>query len=159
MVTRTRGRARRLTAAGLLAAATAMTGIAAGTPAGAAGQDAAGTPGSGVTPVAGDAQPCGPAWMHPDGLDVQNCPDWAPDGKIPVYLRSDPYTEIVGYIDPAGDDWYYCQEQGAQFVLGNASNSWWANTKADNGEWGMVPQVYFKGGGNHEPDGGLKYCK
>ena len=34
-------------------------------------------------------------------------------------------------------------------------NVWWASTRADDGAWGWVSEVYFKGGDENDPDAGL----
>ncbi|MGW4962971.1 hypothetical protein ACWEPL_37625 [Nonomuraea sp. NPDC004186] len=110
-----------------------------------------------ATAAAGDASPCGKPFRHGDDT-VQNCPDWSPSGSIPVY-ESPAKGKIVGYIDPAGDDWYLCEKAGASYTLGSYRNYWWAATMADNDRWGYVSEVYFRGGGNDESDGGLRECR
>ncbi|MDP4500425.1 hypothetical protein [Nonomuraea turcica] len=106
--------------------------------------------------AAGDAQPCGRQYQH-NGRTVQNCPDWSPSGSIPVYA-SPAKGRIVGTINPAGGDWYLCQKTGASYERGGYRNYWWASTMADNNQWGYVSEVYFRGGGNNEPDAGLRTC-
>jgi hypothetical protein len=107
--------------------------------------------------AAGDSQPCGKPYRH-NGVTVQNCPDWSPSGGVPVYASAMKGT-IVGYIDPAGADWYLCEKSGAPYELGRYRNYWWAATMADNDKWGYVNEVYFRGGGNDQPDGGLRECR
>ncbi|MEO3802290.1 hypothetical protein [Nonomuraea sp. B1E8] len=107
--------------------------------------------------AAGDGQPCGKAYKH-GTYQVQNCPDWSPSGSIPVYKSARKGT-IVGYINPAGNDWYLCEKVGARYELGRYHNYWWAATMADNNRWGYVNEVYFRGGGNDEPDAGLRTCR
>lgn len=50
----------------------------------------------------------------------------------------------------------------AQAAMGDGQreyrNYWWAATMADNDTWGYVSEVYFRGGGNDQPDGGLREC-
>ncbi|MFI7703123.1 hypothetical protein [Nonomuraea sp. NPDC049480] len=106
--------------------------------------------------TAGDAQPCGRPHQH-NGRLVQNCPDWSPSGRIPVYASPAKGTPI-GYINPAGTDWYVCEKPGGPYALGDYQNFWWALTMADNDKWGFVNEVYFRGGGNNQPDGGLREC-
>ncbi len=102
-----------------------------------------------------DNQPCGRLVRN---NTARICPDWAPNGRIPVFDHSGPGRTQIGHINAAGDDWYACQAEGDTYVLGNARNNWWAYTMADNGEWGMVSQVYFLGGSNFERDGNLQNC-
>ncbi|TDB95017.1 hypothetical protein E1267_42315 [Nonomuraea longispora] len=106
--------------------------------------------------AAGDGQPCGKAYRH-GTYKVHNCPDWSPSGSIPVH-KSPRKGTIVGYINPSGDDWYLCEKVGARYTLGRYQNFWWAATMADNNKWGYVNEVYFRGGGNNEPDAGLHTC-
>ncbi|NRQ40026.1 hypothetical protein HII36_50615 [Nonomuraea sp. NN258] len=110
-----------------------------------------------------DAHPCGEPYPHEVGgtvHTVQICPDWAPDGRIPVYSTvQESSGEIVGYIEAAGPDWYECGLRGDDYdALEGVVNDWWAGTMADNGAWGYVSQVYFRGGGNWEPDANLRRC-
>jgi hypothetical protein len=115
-----------------------------------------------VTPSAAsayDGSPCGGPWWHPTYGTVQTCPDWSPDNWIPVYNGVGPYGAFpVDAIYAPGDDWYICQFQGPTAVVGSYENDWWAWTVGDNGRSGWVPEVYFAGGGNYEPDANLAYC-
>ncbi|MGW6276891.1 hypothetical protein [Kribbella sp. NPDC055071] len=105
-----------------------------------------------------DSKPCGPVWQHPQHGPVQTCPDWAPDLNVPVFPTAFPGTP-VGYMRAANNNWYQCQLQtSGEYYLGASHNDWWARTEADNGIWGWVPEVYFQGGGNDEPDGALARC-
>jgi hypothetical protein len=113
-----------------------------------------------ASPASADTAPCGNAWFD---YDVDNawkayCPDWAPNGQIPVHRNQLAGAPIVGYINAAGQDWYFCQTQGVRYNLNSYWNTWWAYTKADNGVRGYVNQVYFQGGGNNERDGNLRQC-
>jgi hypothetical protein len=128
----------------------------------------------GSSPVAQatDNAPCGSRWFNANvGLDVQYCPDWSPDGWIPVWASKGlaPQAtvgsqtaagseQIVGYIYAPGNDWYHCEGRGEQRSIGSFWNTWWAWTMADNGRWGWVNEVYFQGGGNDEPDAALVRC-
>ena len=113
-----------------------------------------------------DAYPCLPAYYHSGvGRYVQTCPDWGPangpwgDRMIPVYGSN--LTTQVGTIYAPGNDWYVCQLQMTHidpFPYGGYYNDWWAYTKADNGQWGWVPEVFFSGGGNLDPDRKLAMC-
>ena len=112
-----------------------------------------------VPAAAADSAPCGPAWYHQGiGQYVQTCPDWSPNNSIPVHVQPDPNSRIVGYIYAPGDDWYICEVSAARQDAYGYHNVWWATTKADNGNWGWVSEVYFAGGGNDEPDAGLRSC-
>ncbi|MEO3869337.1 hypothetical protein ABGB18_10945 [Nonomuraea sp. B12E4] len=108
-----------------------------------------------------DDSPCGVPFervIDGEAHTVQICPDWSPDGRIPVHATVRD-TRVVGHIEAAGDDWYACGLKGRRHALGNGRlNDWWAKTMADNGTWGYVSQVYFRGGGNLEPDRGLLRC-
>lgn len=109
---------------------------------------------------AADAFPCGPPWFHPSSPEpVQTCPDWSPNNWIPVYASPSSGT-VVGHIYAPGNDWYVCQWRFAAWVhtLFGYQNDWWAYTLADNGGWGWVPETYFRGGANFEPDAGLRHC-
>ncbi|SDH51217.1 hypothetical protein [Nonomuraea jiangxiensis] len=108
-----------------------------------------------------DDFPCGVPFervIDGEAHTVQICPDWAPDGRIPVHATVRD-IRVVGHIEAAGDDWYACGLKGRRHALGNGRvNDWWAKTMADNGAWGYVSQLYFRGGGNLEPDRGLLRC-
>lgn len=107
-----------------------------------------------------DAWPCLGERYHPlAGTNVQTCPDWAPDNRIPVRASLDhPDSRIVGWIYAPGPDWYVCQAQGANYRLGAYQNHWWAFTYADNLQPGWVNEVYFQGGDNNEEDRKLRFC-
>lgn len=113
----------------------------------------------GVAAASADSQPCGAAWSHPEYGQVQTCPDWSPVGEIPVLAHTGKEADLVGTIDAAGSDWYKCQVRGdAHSGPDGIANDWFAVTVADNGKPGVVPQVFFKGGANYEPDAGLQHC-
>jgi hypothetical protein len=113
---------------------------------------------------ASDAYPCGPIRLHPVYSQwIQTCPDWSPDGWIPVY--DSPYTTspIIDWIYAPGDDWYVWQCQTTSVhTLGGAKNNWWAGTRGDGrytggrGRSGWVPETYFRGGADFEPDAALR---
>jgi hypothetical protein len=69
-------------------------------------------------------------------------------------------SKRVGFINAAGDDGYVCVVEGDLHKLRGFKNNWWAYTKPDNGsgEFGYVPQTYFRGGGNFTKDAGLPDC-
>ncbi|NUW39291.1 hypothetical protein [Nonomuraea rhodomycinica] len=112
-----------------------------------------------TTRALADAYPCGPQFWKPGpNVYVQFCPDWAPDDSIPVHANRDQTSPIVGYIYAPGDDWYQCGYTGTQQTAHGATNYWWALTTADNGRIGWVNQIYFRGGGDNEPDATLRIC-
>jgi len=111
---------------------------------------------------AADDRPCGAEFWHSgEGVYVRYCPDWSPNGRIPVMKN---YTggvnSPVGQMDHSGShtNWYHCQAYGDRTTVNGYYNNWWALTMADNGRWGWVNEVYFQGGGNNEPDGNLPIC-
>jgi hypothetical protein len=128
-----------------------------------AGIAVAATVATGPAAHAADNVPCGGQWWHSgQRVHVQTCPDWSPPkyGEIPVYEYPNAMAgaRIVGYIDPAGDDWYVCGLTGLSYGFDGYSNNWWALTVADNGQAGYANQVYFQGGGNYESDANLRIC-
>jgi hypothetical protein len=107
-----------------------------------------------------DSYPCGKQYIkriENVNYSVQNCDDWTPDPRklIPVYNRKAQNATVVGYIYQPGPDWYLYQELGASYTLNGYRHNWWAMTMADNGNWGWVSEVYFKGGSNNVRDGCL----
>lgn len=89
---------------------------------------------------------------------LYNCPLVA-KRQIPVYRTDDKRSTVVGYIDGTRTNWFLYSYRNADprstpWVNGY-HNVWWASTLADNGRWGWVNQVYFRGGGNDERDGRL----
>jgi hypothetical protein len=106
-----------------------------------------------------DNYPCGAQWFNPRvGLNVQTCPDWSPNGWIPVFDSNGLGRQIKSWIYAPGNDWYVCEASGGVERIGNFWNSWWAWTMADDGQWGWVNEVNFQGGGNDEPDATLVRC-
>jgi hypothetical protein len=83
---------------------------------------------------------------------------------LPVYknTREDP-KEIVGYLTSGGkSNWFIHQTTGDRVKRpGFGENNWWAKTLSDVDaskkrahKPGYISQVYFRGGGKDEPDGG-----
>jgi hypothetical protein len=106
--------------------------------------------------AAEDESPCGYTYQH-QGWTVQDCPLWR--GNVPVYdwYGSDP--RVVGYLDYGGwANWFVCHRVGSTYVFAGHMNNWWALTMADNGRWGWVPEVFFAGGEDFDPDRGLVRC-
>lgn len=103
---------------------------------------------------AADNYPCGNLTRNRAGETVQYCPLWK--GNVPVL---DSNFRVVGYLYQGGSaNWFYCQAKGGTYAYGNLRNNWWAYTKADNLKLGWVNEVFFKGGGNYEPDARLRRC-
>ncbi|GAA5125306.1 hypothetical protein [Pseudonocardia adelaidensis] len=106
----------------------------------------------------GDDEPCGQK-VETTGGEALVCPDWSPNGSIEVFESRDPGSKVIGHIDPAGDDFYFCQTRGKTHRLGEFVNDWWALTDADGAAGsGWVPETYFKGGGPNEKDRVLQDC-
>jgi hypothetical protein len=106
--------------------------------------------------LAADNAPCGAPYKH-GTIIVQKCPLWR--GAVGVYDLST--GRKVGQLDVGGSaNWFVCQ---AKFInhpasYGGYSNVWWAYTRADNGQWGWVSEVFFSGGGDFERDARLAIC-
>jgi hypothetical protein len=70
----------------------------------------------------------------------------------------------VGVLRLGGStNWFVGQSYRSTFVAGNLQNGWWAFTLSDKDvagqtHWGWVPETYFQGGKNNEPDAGLFVC-
>jgi hypothetical protein len=106
----------------------------------------------------GDDEPCGEK-VETTGGEALVCPDWSPNGSIDVFQSRDPGSTVIGHINPAGDDFYFCQTRGKTHRLGEFVNDWWALTDADGPAGsGWVPETYFKGGGPNEKDRVLQDC-
>jgi hypothetical protein len=81
-----------------------------------------------------------------------------------VYSSPDGHGVQVGVLRAGGSaNWFVGQSYRSSFVRGNLQNGWWAYTLSDkdsagNSHWGWVPETYFKGGNNNEPDAGLFMC-
>ncbi|WP_285496887.1 hypothetical protein [Actinomadura sp. NBRC 104425] len=105
--------------------------------------------------LAVDDKPCAPPVPHPEYGKVQYCP--LSRGNVPVYAGRKQESGIIGYLRKGGSaNWflgYQCRD--GTIRLGRLANDWWAAAKADNGRLGWVPEIYFAGGGNFEPDAGL----
>jgi hypothetical protein len=107
-----------------------------------------------------DAYPCAQVQRHPTlPILIQYCPDWSPDGWIPLYDLPNTQSRIVDWIYAPGNDWYLYQcLTSSVYALGRYQNNWWAATKGDgrflggNGVTGWAPETYFRGGGNFERD-------
>ncbi len=103
---------------------------------------------------------------------VQACPLTAPLGPknwVPVYAR--PITHRRSSVLPEpGAGWLHgtvgelfaCQTQFPPDTYYHPQrswfNDWWAYTLSDDDAWGWVPEVYFAGGDNDSPAGGLRHC-
>jgi hypothetical protein len=108
------------------------------------------------TASAADSYPC--LW---NGQSSWSAKYYCPliNGSIPVY--ESPYSGrgIVGWLVGGNNyrNWFISQTCFPRhpYYMGIYGNGWYAHTMADNGEWGYVSVVHFKGGRNWEPDGGL----
>lgn len=75
-------------------------------------------------------------------------------GGTPVFAGS----KRVGYLN-YGNNWVLCQQQGAQFGVGNGTvNVWWAWTEANNHKLGWVNAVFGRGGSNNGRFQGVPSC-
>jgi hypothetical protein len=113
------------------------------------------------TAEAKDDFPCGKPRTSPGGVaHVQYCPLTAtlPAGGVPVYKAPYLNSGKVGALYSGGSANWFEGQECEQYSFGTYmgyKNDWWAYTEADNGHWGFVPEVYFKGGKNNERDAGL----
>jgi hypothetical protein len=108
---------------------------------------------------ADDAYPCDAQQSSRAGHLVQYCP--LTQGNVPVYNTPDAGNgaTVVGRLVNGGrSNWFVGDQIRSDFRLGAYTNYWWAYTLADNGRWGWVPEVYFRGGDNNEGDAFLKVC-
>jgi hypothetical protein len=120
--------------------------------------------------AAADAHPCdrpvSRAWSTEP---VQRCALIAPESgdRIPVYAN--PVSRRMGAALPSPDGWlegtagqyFVCETRTSKLFYHRRGwrNDWWAYTAADRGvAWGWVPEVYFRGGDDDEPDAGLRGC-
>ena len=102
-------------------------------------------------------------WQGP----VQPCPLTTPNanGWVPVYAAPMPYVTgtlppPAGWLKGTTDKLFVCQDDyaDAEVQFNGSRSSWWAYTKADDGDLGYVSEVFFLGGLADEPDGGLRRC-
>lgn len=124
------------------------------------------------TAAAVDNQPCSAAVFQSWSAEkVQPCPLAAPlppNGWVPVYRE--PVAVAAGQTPPTPDGWlhgttnqyFVCDARFADAAYHHPSgwrNVWWAYTQADGSDlWGWVPEVFFAGGADDEPDAGLRRC-
>jgi hypothetical protein len=90
------------------------------------------------------------------------CP-LSPLAPVPVPVYAAPFKDspIIGYLDRGGDaNWFLYQTKGGRFDYRGFTNYFWAYTLPDRWtrtpplrQMGFVPEVYFRGGHNDEPDG------
>lgn len=125
---------------------------------------AAATLGVAAPAAAKDASPCQPreAIKLKSGnyIGAQFCP--LTTSYVPVFNtdRSGNRATVVGRLYKGKSaNWFVGQRAGSRYVLrAGIYNDKWAFTQADNGRWGWVPEVYFAGGANNEPDATLAPC-
>jgi hypothetical protein len=106
-----------------------------------------------------DKKPCKRPQVKRSGHWVQYCPMWR--GNVPVYKDANhgKHGKVVGHLRAGGSaNWFVGDRYRSKYTLGRYYNHWWAYTKADNGKWGWVSEVYFAGGGNDVTDSGLYVC-
>jgi hypothetical protein len=114
-----------------------------------------------------DKYRCGPQTTETDsgtGHRAQPCP--LASGDVPVFDSPDlgNAAHQVGVLHAGGSaNWFVGQSYRSSFVMGKLQNGWWAFTLSDKdssgkSHWGWVPETYFQGGANNEPDAGLFEC-
>jgi len=116
-----------------------------------------------------DKSPCTGQFTETDsgtGHRAQRCP--LVGTNIPVFDSPDAGNGAhkVGVLHAGGStNWFVGQAYGSNFVSADRKlqNGWWAFTLSDkdpsgNSHWGWVPEIYFQGGANNEPDAGLFVC-
>jgi hypothetical protein len=121
--------------------------------------------------AATDSYPCGKQVQVPWSIEpVQPCPltsPLVPNNWVPVYRV--PVSNPQGHAPPAPQGWlktmtgryFQCDRlfTGAMYYHPSGwRNNWWATTRDDAGHWGWVPEAFFKGGDDDEPDYGLRTC-
>jgi 5-hydroxyisourate hydrolase-like protein (transthyretin family) len=118
-----------------------------------------------------DDSPCG-AQVSVSGYPepVQVCPLTPPlvTGEgVPLYRTPVPNPAGATPPGPAGalygttPKYFVCQQQFPSATFhhpGGWFNNWWGYTRTASGLWGWVPEVFFQGGDNGEPDFGLRSC-
>ncbi|MDQ3850588.1 MAG: cutinase family protein [Actinomycetota bacterium] len=123
------------------------------------------------TAWATDRYPCRPpervTWAT---QPVQVCPlssPLPPRGWVPVYRtpvahgRGAPLPTPAGWLHGTSNQRFVCDRPFRTAVYYHPAgwrNVWWAFTKSDDGVWGWVPEVFFHGGGDDEPDATLRVC-
>jgi hypothetical protein len=118
-----------------------------------------------------DAYPCGREVTMPWSPDpVQPCPltsplppnNWVPVYRVPVpNPRGNPPPAPAGWLQSTVGRYFVCHRAFPAALYYHPSgwrNLWWAYTRDDAGNWGWVPEVFFKGGDDDEPDYGLRSC-
>jgi hypothetical protein len=89
-------------------------------------------------------------------VEVRTCPLWR--GHVPVYQWSSTAAPVVGELVYGGDANWFVNEKWSNYAsIDGSFNHYWASTLADNGRWGWVPEIYFRGGRNDEDDAGLLF--
>jgi hypothetical protein len=128
--------------------------------------------GAGAPPAAAyDAYPCGREVTVPWSVEpVHPCPltsplppnNWVPVYRVPVpNPRGSPPPAPAGWLHSTVGRYFVCHKAFPAALYYHPSawrNLWWALTRDDSGNWGWVPEVFFKGGDDDEPDYGLRAC-
>jgi Prokaryotic phospholipase A2 len=118
-----------------------------------------------------DAYPCG-ARVHVrwDSALDQQCPLTGalrePGGYwVPAYAKATAEGRAavtpIGWLHSTSGQYFRCQARFARDYVHPRTgwrNDWWAYAKTDDGHWWWVPEVYFHGGSNDQPDAGLVTC-
>jgi hypothetical protein len=117
---------------------------------------------------AADAYPCGnPVSLSWSTAQVRLCPltsPLPPNGWVPVYKspvaspKGAPPPAAAGWLHGTANQYFVCDRAFPAAPYYHPSgwrNVWWAYTKSDDGVWGWVPEVFFRGGNDDERDGGL----
>jgi hypothetical protein len=156
-----------LVVAGVLAATVAVSAFA---------QGAEAAPAQGPGAPTSDKVPCNAPMnvSFGSGTWLQCNLVGAIDGRIPVYAKPTPYAGVapqvgaqakmprpVGWLYGTANQYFAYQiATKVKFVHPRGwANTWWARTKADTGQMGWVPEVFFKGGEDDERDAGLFVAK
>ncbi len=121
--------------------------------------------------AAHDAYPC----------DAEVSVEWSPDGAhpceltsplahnngIPVYRtpvanpQGSPPPEPAGWLNGTAGKHFRCHLRFSDAIYYHPNgwrNYFWAYTRSDDGVEGWVPEVFFRGGNDDEPDSGMRSC-
>lgn len=84
---------------------------------------------------------------------MRYCNLWV-GGPIWVHQYPSVNSRVVGVLNQGGwANWFRSQVEACEFSAYGYYNDWWADTEADNGVGGYVPEVYFANGANNQADG------
>jgi hypothetical protein len=118
-----------------------------------------------------DAYPCGREVTVPwSAVPVHPCPltsplppnNWVPVYRVPVpNPRGSSPPAPRGWLQTTTGRYFVCHRAFPAAMYYHPSgwrNLWWSYTRDDSGNWGWVPEVFFKGGDDDEPDYGIRSC-